>query len=73
MSPHELRFEIFKKASDLVNYQYEQKNYEYNLNLDRYYDNKGPAPDPNDKPSVPTFEEILETANKINNFVSENK
>jgi len=71
MTPYELRFEIFRQAQKLVEYDYEQKVYDYNLNLDRFYDDKGEKPDPKSKPEYPTFQVMLETANKINKFVSE--
>lgn len=74
MTPYELRFEIFKQAQKLVEYEFEQKIYDYNLNLDRYYDNKSDVvPNLKDKPEYPTFQKILETASRINKFVSEDK
>lgn len=73
MTPYELRFEIFKQAQKLVEYEFEQRIYDYNLNLDRFYDNKGEKPDPKDKPTFPTLEDVLEATHKINRFVSENK
>lgn len=74
MTPYELRFEIFKQAQKLVEYEFEQKIYDYNLNLDRFYDNKSKViPDFENKPEFPTFEKILEVASSINKFVSEDK
>lgn len=70
MTPYELRFEIFKQAQKLLEYEFEQKIHDYNLNLDRYLEDKGEKPDPKDKPTFPTIENILEATNRINRFVS---
>lgn len=74
MNPYELRFEIFKQAQRLHEVKYSSTNELWQKQAERYVAAKaGKASEPEPKPQYPTLEEILETANKINNFVSENR
>jgi hypothetical protein len=74
MTPYELRFEIFKQAQYYHEVEYTSTNEVYQRQTALYVTDKtGTAAKPEPKPQYPTFNQILETANKINKFVSEDK
>jgi hypothetical protein len=63
MTPYELRFEIFKQANGLA-----QDEYHASFALaDEWNKNNSVKME---YPDFPTYEQIEELANKINNFVS---
>jgi hypothetical protein len=66
MTPYELRFEIFKQAIGLSQDEYHCK---YAMVEEWNKTNSVKM----DYPEFPTYVEIEELANKINNFVSETK
>jgi hypothetical protein len=69
MTPYELRFEIFKQAQKWIEFEYNQKIHQYNVETDRFLEN-GDTTFSTKKPEMPSFQTVLETANKINKFVS---
>jgi hypothetical protein len=71
MTPYELRFEIFKQAQRYHEVEYASTNEVWQKQAETYVRAKtGTVIEPSPKPEYPTFEKILETANKINKFVS---
>ena len=63
MTPYELRFEIFKQA-----YGQAQDEFQSNYNLAEMWNDRNDVK--MEYPDFPTYEQIEELANKINNFVS---
>jgi len=63
MTPYELRFEIFKQA-----YGQAQDEFQANYNLAEMWNDRNDVK--MEYPDFPTYEQIEELANKINNFVS---
>ena len=71
-TPFELRFEIFQKASETLEYQYNMKRESLMMKYD-WETNAGKTPEFPDFPEYPSFSEVSEYASRINEFVSHGK
>ena len=71
-TPFELRFEIFKKASETLEFDYNMQRDERMLRYD-WETTAGKNPEVPDMPKFPTFTEVSEYASRINDFVSNTK
>lgn len=71
-TPFELRFEIFQKASETLEYKYNMERDALMMKYD-WETNAGKTPKFPDFPEYPSFSEISEYASRINDFVSHGK
>jgi hypothetical protein len=71
-TPFELRFEIFQKASEMLEYEYNMKRDHAMMKYD-WETTAGKTPDVPAMEQYPTFTEISEYASRINDFVSNSK
>ena len=71
-TPFELRFEIFQKASETLEFIHSMKRDELMMQYD-WETNAGKNPELPVFPKYPTFDEISEYASRINTFVSHGK
>ena len=71
-TPFELRFEIFIKASEMLEFDFNTKRDHAMMKYD-WETTAGKQPDVPDIPQFPTFSEIAEYAALINDFVSNTK
>jgi len=71
-TPFELRFEIFQKASEMLEYEYNMKRDHAMMKYD-WETTAGKTPDVPAMEQYPTFNEISEYASRINDFVSKSK
>jgi hypothetical protein len=67
-TPYELRFEIFKQAYSMLN-----DNFCVNYDFVRDWNQSSMNTVKMDIPKYPTLDEVLQQAQVINDFVSENK
>jgi hypothetical protein len=68
-TPYELRFEIFQKASETLEYRYNMARDALMMKYD-WETNSGKNPKFPEFPEYPSFSEISEYASRINDFVS---
>lgn len=66
MTPYELRFEIFKHATNIAESEFQSKHSVAEYQHANNYRN------PADYPQYPTYEQIESIAERINTFVSVN-
>jgi len=71
-TPFELRFEIFQKASEILEFKFNMKREELMMRYD-WETCAGKNPEVTVMPEYPTFSEISEYASRINDFVSHGK
>ena len=71
-TPFELRFEIFQKASETLEFKHSMKRDELMMRYD-WEMNAGKNPDVPVMPEYPSFDEISSYASRINDFVSNSK
>lgn len=71
-TPFELRFEIFQKASDQLEFKYNMVRDELMMKYD-WETTAGKNPEVPSFPEYPTFAEISEYAARINEFVSNSR
>ena len=71
-TPFELRFEIFQKASETLEFKFNMQRDELMMRYD-WETTAGKNPDVPAFPDYPTFSEISEYAGRINEFVSNGK
>ena len=71
-TPFELRFEIFNKASQQLEFDYHMKRDRAIMKYE-WETTAGKNPEVPEMPSYPTFSEISEYASRINDFVSNTK
>ena len=71
-TPFELRFEIFNKASEMLEFDFNTRRDHAMMKYD-WETTAGKQPDVPDIPPYPTFSEIAEYASRINDFVSNTK
>jgi len=71
-TPFELRFEIFQKASEMLEFQFNTQRDELMMKYD-WETSAGKNPEVPVMPAFPTFAEISEYASRINDFVSNTK
>jgi hypothetical protein len=71
-TPFELRFEIFQKASEMLEYEYNMKRDHAMMKYD-WETTAGKTPEVPAMEQYPTFTEISEYASRINDFVSNSK
>ena len=71
-TPFELRFEIFQKASEMMEFEYNTKRDELMMRFD-WETTAGKNPEVPEFPDFPSFSEIAEYATRINDFVSNTK
>ena len=71
-TPFELRFEIFQKASETLEFKYNMKRDELMMRYD-WEQTAGKNPEVPQFPEYPSFLEISEYASRINDFVSNTK
>ena len=68
MTPYELRFEIFKQA-----YAFANDKFCVEMDIARTWNQDARKTVVMDYPEFPTYQEVEELADKINNFVSSTK
>ena len=71
-TPFELRFEIFQKASEMLEFEFNMKRDELMMRYD-WETTAGKNPEVPKFPDYPSFSEIAEYASRINDFVSNAK
>lgn len=71
-TPFELRFDIFKKASEMLEFEHNMKRDELMMKFD-WETTAGKNPEVPEFPKFPSFSEISEYAARINDFVSNAK
>lgn len=71
-TPFELRFEIFQKASEMLELEFNTKRDELMMRYD-WETTAGKNPPVPKFPEYPSFSEISEYASRINDFVSHGK
>jgi hypothetical protein len=71
-TPFELRFEIFQKASEQLEFKYNQVRDELMMKYD-WETTAGKNPEVPSFPEYPSFAEISEYASRINEFVSNSR
>ncbi len=71
-TPFELRFEIFQKASETLEFKHNMKRDELMMKYD-WETTAGKNPEVPAMPEYPTFDEISQYASRINGFVSNSK
>ena len=71
-TPFELRFEIFQKASETLEFKFNMVRDELMMKYD-WETTAGKNPEVPTMPEYPTFAEISEYASRINDFVSNAK
>ena len=71
-TPFELRFEIFQKASEQLEFKYNQVRDELMMKYD-WETTAGKNPEVPSFPEYPSFAEISENASRINEFVSNSR
>ena len=71
-TPFELRFEIFQKASEMLEFEFNMKREELMMRYD-WEQAAGKDPAVPQFPKFPSFSEIADYAALINNFVSNTK
>lgn len=71
-TPFELRFEIFQKASEMLEFEFNTKRDELMMRYD-WETTAGKNPPVPKFPEYPSFSEISEYASRINDFVSHGK
>ena len=71
-TPFELRFEIFNKASEMLEFEYNMKRDHAMMKYD-WETTAGKTPEVPEALPYPTFSEISEYASRINDFVSNSK
>ena len=71
-TPFELRFEIFQKASDQLEFKYNMVRDELMMKYD-WETTAGTNPEVPSFPEYPSFAEISEYASRINEFVSNSR
>jgi len=71
-TPFELRFEIFQKASEMLEFEFNMKRDELMMRYD-WETTAGKNPEVPQFPKFPSLSEISEYAARINDFVSNTK
>ena len=71
-TPFELRFEIFQKASEMLEFEHNMKRDELMMRYE-WETNAGKNPEVPKLPEYPSFSKISEYAARINDFVSNAK